>query len=180
MRRERDRRGTVGVFSRSRLLAALVDIGQADAEPADAGPASTCGAVGQKRAQCWSRGRRCRDRSVSPRGSARNLVVAASTVRSTIVSRRASTDRRCGRTAAESGRLSDWISVLLRQGPQLLQREPSAAPCRGYEDAGPHPLRARRLTRILSALPASWTCAAQLLGARPCAHRRQPTGRRDL
>ena len=82
--------------------------------------------------------------------------------------------------AAESARLSDWISVLLRQGPQLLQREPSAAPCRGYEDAGPHPLRAGRLTRILSALPASWTCAAQLLGARPCAHRRQPTGRRDL
>jgi len=47
----------------------------------------------------------------------------------------------------------------------LLQREPPAASGGGYEDAGPYPLRAWRLARVLSALPPPRACPTQLLGA---------------
>ena len=67
--------------------------------------------------------------------------------------------------AAESARLSDWISVLLRQGPQLFQGETATAAGFGNQHPGPYALGARGLTGLSGAPPAAGTLSTQRLGA---------------
>src|SRR5689334_22289760 len=63
-----------------------------------------------------------------------------------------------------SSRPPDRKPVVLRQRPQLLQREPTPPPRMRYQQARPHALRSRRLTGFLSTPPPPGARAAQLLG----------------
>lgn len=65
----------------------------------------------------------------------------------------------------ENSGFSDWEPIALSQGPQLLQREPTTSAGRRYQDAGPYPLGARRLTSFLGAFPAAGARATQRFGA---------------
>ena len=70
-----------------------------------------------------------------------------------------------GPLSGPSAGLSDRESVLLRQGPQLLQREPAPAAGCWNENARPYTLRTRRLASFPSAEPTPRAFAAQRFGA---------------